>query len=694
MIELSAATEIEWASTKGRAARLKGSDPIEAAKLEIEKDATNLTKWDKLFQILDEKFTELYTEDKSQIDEGFKQTVYESYQLLLTRFPYLVRYWISWQIFEFKLSGVDKSIDILSKSVQSFPTSIELWVEYLNALITQVDWLKKHDQVEFIRLQYIEAIKYNGYNYNGHPLWDKIIEFETLVDDSSEVLLNLYLMVIKIPLYQYSQYYKQFAEINKKFDINKVLPHDELHSYVVKFNKSKPQELSMIERHQIIDDYMDKISVITQLQVLAKWNFESTITNHEFLLEILNENPDYTTWIQYLDFELDSFKQGKSCQQSVANLFERALIPNCYNSRLWLKYLAFVSSLQSEDKFDIAKNIYLRAMNIIPLLDTLVRVNFAKFLVKYNKFEECLEFLIGMLSELKNNRIYLKKPFLESLQFLLNVIYIKLREHKFEKLLHIIIERYFDKKEKGIEKLLSDDVLTDADEDPLKPSIDLLPRLINNDSICVIILLYLNTILASKVDNKTLILRKFYNRYSNEHALKSSISFWKFFVEFEGLINYNLTNLNNVMFHVKTKTCLPQVVIESLIDLHYDILSANLNLCYSTGPHIVDPILKRDNDISKSFVHNQFIKKRLSSNLVTKEAKALKTNNVEEEILKIAKGHSFHPGIFVDKTPDITNKFVKLGHWVNLNEDNLSVPPFPMFKNVEKASLPINFPSE
>ena len=52
-----------------------------------------------------------------------------------------------------------------------------------------------------------------------------------------------------------------------------------------------------------------------------------------------------------------------------------------------------------------------------------------------------------------------------------------------------------------------------------------------------------------------------------------------------------------------------------------------------------------------------------------------------------------HPGIFIDAVPQITNRLMLDGNDIDLTQENLSIPPLPMFKNVEKASQPIKYPS-
>ena len=95
------------------------------------------------------------------------------------------------------------------------------------------------------------------------------IEFETNQLKQSKELLELYLRVIKIPLYQYAQYYNQFSEINKQFEIQQIITSsDQLNQYVNEFGKNHLDDLSLLEKHQIIDDFTASIFSNTKVELI------------------------------------------------------------------------------------------------------------------------------------------------------------------------------------------------------------------------------------------------------------------------------------------------------------------------------------------------------------------------------------------------------------------------------------------
>ena len=663
-------------------------DAIEKLRRETSESPANMRKWELLFDKLDEKFNQLYSQDPSGISDDFKLVVYTCYEQLLKRFPYLTKFWKSWQLFEFKLNGTEKSIEVLANSVKEFPTCVDLWTEYLSALISQLDTDKAQNalQIEFIRLTYQRAISYNGYNYNSQSLWDKVLEFETSIDATSQTVLDLYLKLIRIPLYLYAQYFKQFIEINKNFDIAALMLPQELEEYVAKFNKSSAGEFSLIERHQIIDDFCYRINTITQEQALQKWNYESTITKHEF--SVNSSDDEYENWLNYLNNEISAFFKDSTAIEGVYNLFERALVPYCYKSELWLKYLAFIHKLNSGDAFDKSSSIYQRAIKVLPVDETLVKFSYGKLLLKYEKYDKCLEYLIETISCYNDRKLYMKQQYMDSIKQLTYVIQELLDRPTVQKLYDGIIQAYFGKQDLSKTAITEGIAVTDSFNVKL---LDVLPKILNNNSISIIVVSYLNTLLHSSEDNEVTI-RKFYNKYSHESCLQNSVAFWKFYVEYEGLINRNLTNLQLIITKIKSNTQLPQTAIDLLMDLNYDIVSANLLEASEVSYPLFESIILKDNDRATSLVHNTSAKKRLSNSSYYKDTKNYNQGSKDQRVLKIARKHASHPGIFIETTPDITNKLVSQG--ISLLDGKLEVPPFPTFKNVEKASLPINFPHE
>lgn len=174
------------------------------------------------------------------------------------------------------------------------------------------------DNVELIRGLYKQALIQNEYDFNSHELWNLIIEFETKLKDDSIELCELYIRVLKVPLYHYSQYYNQFTELNKKFNIELIIPKDELINYYKEFGYvDNYDKVSMIEKYQIVDNYLSNIFNKTQEKVNSNWQFESLFEYTKFDLktqqEIKNEkNHGLNILIKKLIFINNQIIQKKS----------------------------------------------------------------------------------------------------------------------------------------------------------------------------------------------------------------------------------------------------------------------------------------------------------------------------------------------------------------------------------------------
>ncbi|KAK6457717.1 pre-mRNA splicing factor [Scheffersomyces xylosifermentans] len=703
-------------------------DPLELLQHDVKNNPNDLTKWEKLLKALDQIYQERYSSgNRDLIPEALKKTVKRSYENLLSRFPLLSNYWKAYSIFEFKLNGTKASIDVLEKAVSSFPHSMELWTDYLSALILTLGDKDDDYQLSSIRFQYNEALKLNGLNFSSHTLWDKIIEFETSIKENSRELLELYRKVTKIPLYQYAQYYNQFTQINKNYDAEKIIPKEEFKEYLEKFKKTSANDLSIVEKHQIVDDYTTKVFTSTQAQVTEKWPFESSLSIHEFSLEKVPEIENETeNWVKYLDHEIDNYKQisesiphdngqtkNKSLKrqfEAVVNLFERALVPNYYNEDIWLKYVAFLNiSLQdSEKKFDTTLHIYTRAVTNLPLDCIKIRLIYPKFLLKNGKLEMAGDYLVDLLklfSGTQGPKIYLKEQYCLTIKSILQ--YWKRVENQ---------RVYVDTLEKLINehlpKLANSSKRTMAPSEPNEVSLigskvlTTVSKLLNEESISLIVVAYLKELQASQGNTEKI--REFFNANYNHSAFKESIAFWAFFVEFEGLIHFNIVNLRFVVGYVKSRTMLPKSVVDSFLEIEYDVVSANLDSSYEDSRNdtgLTKILVNKDSEISSSIVHNSSARKRLANsnykirNLEAAKAKlanASKTPvlNREEELLRILRTHVAHPGIFVEAIPDVTNKFMNEGNGISLTKSKIVLPPFPTFKNVEKASAAITYPTQ
>ncbi|CAK7908899.1 hypothetical protein CAAN3_10S03796 [[Candida] anglica] len=678
---------------------------------QVRKNPNDIKQWDILFKMLDDHVLENYDPETlvSTLSESFKKFSSDAYLELLSRFPLLTNYWKNFSIFEYKLNGVKASIEVLSKAVDSHPYSISLWADYLSALISELqESTDQQTEIEFIRSQFQLGLKYNGMNFLSHPLWDKLFEFErSLSDGSDDDIFWLFLKVTKIPLYSYAQYYQTFSEINKKFsleDLFSVEEHPEsiLNEYLQKFNKETTDDLSVVERHQIIDDYSYKMFSRTQAKVNEKWTYESAITKPEFSLEV-EEPKEYENWVTYLDYEIECYNKSKESSEStsnssaqyklVVNLFERALVPNCLSGKLWLKYISFLNS--SDVDFSTIDSVYDRAIHkYVPMDKNTIRFNYISFLQKSGKHEKAISYLfqlIQLFGGLKPNYPYYQKDdYIKGVEIFLETFSSSVDHEQFEKSLQKFIAEYFNKRKPKEQKGHKKDDVEDAKFD-IPDTFQPIVKLWNDDSIVIAVDKHLKFMLMS---SSTASIRHFFNKYHQESPLQDCTKFWSFYVQFEGKYQHNMKNLKMVKDYIKTKSQLPKVVVDALLGLNYDIVSANLADVLENNVNngrSDDTLISYDRDISDSLVVNSSWRKRLAMKSFAVDTS--KARGGEDDIyLKYLKSRIGHAGVTIENTPEITNRLS--GKWISLDSNKLEVPPFPTFKNVEKASQPIPYPTD
>ncbi|MDC6271902.1 hypothetical protein PP707_06345, partial [Acetobacter pasteurianus] len=537
----------------------------EAHSLEIklQKNINDLQSWTDLFNCYDiwlsnRSKTEQGKDLKDLISVDQKRRISNTYQAATSRFINWEECWKRWLATEFKLNGTDASIEVLQKAVETFPTSIVLWTDYLAAIksgianstidttantttsttmtsnstsasnTTTINTTTtstpaittQSDDVNRFRFLYKEALKYNGYNFNSSSLWDISIEFESSLLQNSDELRDLYLQVLSIPLYQYAHYYTQFSEISKNFDIHNLLPESALLDYIEKFGKARVEDLSLLEKHQIIDDYFAIVFTSTQAKVTAAWEYEQNLLHQEFSHKRaeIDEEKD-KVWFPYIEKEITDYRASSTIEQYklVVNLFERALIPNCFDVNLWSKYISFVASTSSTsstslpssnsplisgssslnvlENFHTQQRIYTRANSrFVPLDQNELRLEYVQFLLLNDKPNLANEFLFDWMKIFSgNSRVYHKSSYLLMCQQILNLWEKLITPFKYKKILETLVELFFKLQHKLNQKNVDDEKVGDPEQvKNIDPQFDLkqdhvllLAKFLNDDSIAM-----------------------------------------------------------------------------------------------------------------------------------------------------------------------------------------------------------------
>lgn len=620
----------------------------------VRANPNDMNTWETLFSKINQIFV-TSLESKREFAQEFKVLVNDSYHELLERFPYLVNHWQKFSIAEYQLNGAQASIEVLQESVNSCQYCLELWDDYLNALSLQKDPRYEAELNTCLLLI--------GESFNSDKIWDKYLLIVKNSGDD-ELLCKTYWKLIKIPVYAYAKYYDEYSQLDK-LKVLSYVPKEEAIPFLPEDTKDL-DECTEVEKVQVIQQLSEAIFANTQTRVSEKWNHESAINYRHLDISQLNNTTEVSHWIKYLDYEL-----ANGTHESIINLFEQCLIPNCFQETLWLKYLAylnFTDALTEKDtRFMIMDAVYSRANNkFLPLNQNGTRFSYGKFLIKFNKIELMHDYHIDLVKYFSGNnysKLYLKGPYLSSVKGLLENWQLLLPEH-FEELILCLINAHTN----GDKLKLDEKIFSTIKEE----YINLFLKYTNDQAIPIVIQMYLNTYLTNHdlSDKGIAHLRAFFQTHYNKPYLLGFSDFWKFYLELEGLGMYNLGNVNTIMNYIKQNTTLPIITVNNFLKFQYDLFNANLSDFLTQLPNN-DCLIKYDSNTRIS-TQNASLTSRFNKVHLSKQLE--------------------YPGVKVDFKPDVTNKLMSEREGFSLLDDK--IPSLPSFKNVEKANNPILYPRD
>ncbi|WPK25550.1 hypothetical protein PUMCH_002870 [Australozyma saopauloensis] len=699
-------------------------------------DPQTLAKWDELFAVLDSCYGMALA--KKEPLEAVKTAVVELYSALLSLFPLMAGYWRLFAAVKLKMFGQKEFVDCLKCAVTACPQSVSLWVEYLQALVDDLDVQKgkvedsSHEiektttenssknqsaengepstidsassnsqesvdpnKIESIRLEFQRGASVIGRNFNSETFWDSYIAFESSISDLSEHLIKVYLQLVTLPLYLYSHFYNKFLDTAKKYRIDEIITDSELlATKIAPFGKSLADELSSEESQQILDAFTYDIFTETQRKVNDCWKFESELQLHSFVPTLSSAyDAQFEVYLKYLDHEMQILEtatpdEKESQVAQILNIFERALIPHCHEPQLWRKYIAFLITVGSE--FEKVQSLYDAAIfKFAPIADYQLRDEYAEFLMNNAKFDLMNIDMIRSIKQYSgtlDKSIYVKSAYLHDIKTLIRLWVQHVPAASSEPLLETLINNYFDRVDRYKKDSLSKNEIQNKEEYSLKPEHSMsLQKLLNDDSISLIIVSYLQLIRVS--DENVLRIRKFYNKYHQESALARSVQFWNFFVRFEGQDMKNFVNLGHIVNYLKENTALPKQSVDAFIELQHAFVCCNLTKAMSSpeSKHLLSPLINTHRDTSEDLFVNSSARKRLSKNHVeSRNNLTAQKGSIFSQTLKKQLGH---PGVVREYSPEITNSWIERD-WILLSDVD-KIPPLPTFRLVDKANSPL-----
>lgn len=635
------------------------------AREEVNNSPNDIVAWDSLI-----KLTENFLLIKP-LNNNFKDLIHRTFDELLSRFPLFFGYWKKYVSVEYQINGLESSISILSRSLDSFPNSLDLWLDYVSILITNNN-LEDENNVTKIRGIFEIGLENVGYQFLSHPFWDKYLEFENGLKiysnayDKNLKLLKIYLRAIVVPLHQYLKYLKAFALVRSNFNSQQLVAADpELSTYI---SNSAPtfQKLKVTDQKAIVDRYYNAIFTKTASDVAARWKYESVFKPNFFNLVQLDVN-SLKLYEDYLNFEE---KNGN--KQQIVTLYERVLIPAAFYEKFWIKYIKWLTKHNSENK-DKIKAIYERAINtFLPLNKNHVRLNYLYYLEKIKDFAELNNQYLVYIKVFQNDTNLQKQVFTKYLKFLKRLKGFEIHLTNVE----IILTNYLKVEVRLGEKNLVELSSLDATYSNLYHAMnDVLVTEMANE--------YLQNIwlITWKPEHKV---RGIFSTLSHNEVVKSSALFWVNYFNFEK-VSQNYQGLKQVITQIKLYTYLPPHFIEDIVKVYISYLESNVSSIVSnshtgvTASEIYKEILKQRADIESSIAFQHSHKSRLS-------ADTRKSASTEDTVNQTLARFNGNVGVEIEDRPVITNQ-------LPVHEILTAVPNLPTFKNTEKASKAIRYPT-
>ncbi|ODV96098.1 hypothetical protein PACTADRAFT_20229, partial [Pachysolen tannophilus NRRL Y-2460] len=597
----------------------------------VDGNKNDIGSWEKLLDVL-EYIVDNEISNKGKVDDRFKKLVHVNFDQLLSRFPLFFGYWKKYVSIELKMNGLNSCVKILQRSLDMFPNSIDLWLDYLNIILEN----KLHnDNTEFMINLFEQSLDNCGRQYLSHPLWDKYLEYlANIYGEKSLEYLKILLKIIKLPLHQYAKYFNKFYEIKENFTSNQLINEEE------NIDESK------------IDEFFLKIFNKTKDATNARWKYESKLSTNYFNLVPIKDS-EISIWIEYLDFE-----ESQGDHEQIKSLYERCLIPLAFYEKFWIKYLKWFIKNENDSIQEI-KSIFERGCNLfIPIEFNNLRLMYALYLERLNLKDESFQIYLNILKiSIKNNKF--------EIEILIKLI-------KFLKRFINDDAKFIDFCKIMLENGINDQIINNEEEILHQDKKQILDKLIPLLTIEIIEYLWF------KLNDKNLTRDFFLKNYQN-NLMKLNVEFWIFFLKFEICYCNNLKNLNNIITYIKLYSELPPIIVEFFIRIsnNFNFKNSSYDNLISSRSNLIKMLLEIDDE---SFYHQRTF---------SKARKILKDDTVDKELLK----ENGHPGIETESKPIITNRIDFEDHYCNLNSHiPEEVPLLPTFKNVEKANLAIKYP--
>lgn len=245
------------------------------------------------------------------------------------------------------------------------PYCIELWINYLNFKINTIS----NNLLDILNI-FESARSKIGLHFYSNEFYQLYLDFLTHYSNFDNDKYNFKLkkllllrMIIEIPCYNYQSNFEAFLTcLNDEVtfqDLPNLIPEHDL-SHLKQIYKN---DLKLVKSK--LKTIFTNTYITTQFKTYQLFRFEKKFSHLNFIPDSSISINEFNNWLNYLDFiQLNKFSNG-----FVILAYERCLLANSTNPKIWLRYSDYYIS---KNKFNSSKQILNRGIKLSNNIQTLL----------------------------------------------------------------------------------------------------------------------------------------------------------------------------------------------------------------------------------------------------------------------------------------------------------------------------------
>lgn len=300
--------------------------------IKLLKQPYNLELWQTLIHYAEHDKNLALEKTASEAQIHLLRTTYEAF---LLRYPLLPKYWSAYAKWEFKLGNIERANEAYLKGVAYVGYDVNYWTDFLSFRLRVIG----DDTREELGL-FEEARFKIGFNYHASDFYllylSFLLSYSTPDNGYNRKAAWLFRSVTEIPLYNYSNLYKEFFKMisseSLTFDtLRSLLPDSQEKQWK---SQSKNNLITISKRLEKIfaDSY-----IVSQFKSFQLFAFEKDILPHLHYSPDILSTSELENWIRYLDFVEHNYSPPFVCQ-----LYEKSLISTASYTMIVLKFTDYL----------------------------------------------------------------------------------------------------------------------------------------------------------------------------------------------------------------------------------------------------------------------------------------------------------------------------------------------------------------